>query len=454
MSSTVDLPLSSLMLDLENPRLDIQASQREAIRAMAAVQAEKLFELAKDIIKNGVNPSELSIVMPLDRDSKMYVVLEGNRRIATLKILSTPDLISGAVKTSLEKKLRDISKTFQVRPIDTLSCVVVANREAAEHWIMLKHTGENQGAGTVSWGTTESERFAERNREKKLPRRQVFDFVRTAGTLSPEAQSLVDAGKIAITNIERLVEDSYVCAKLGIETRDGEVMTRYSHQEVLKGLTKIVEDIARKKIKVGDIHSSKHRKAYIDAFLPEQLPDPGTRGSALLSLASAPDKTEGRKKQPAGPKTKVRPSTQARQALIPKDCRLNINQTRVNNIYDELRQLVVAQHPNAVAVLFRVFLELSVDTYLQEKGLMSGHQLRNSHLHGKLLAVANDFEAKNIMSKQQLQPVKRTASDRYLLVSTETLHGYVHNQHLSPLANDLKTTWDDLQPFIVNIWSS
>src|SRR5690606_29740542 len=58
-----------------------------------------------------------------------------------------------------------------------------------------------------------------------------------------------------------------------------------------------------------------------------------------------------------------------RKALIPSRLKLTIGQHRINRIYFELRKLDVEEFVNSVAVMFRVFIELSVDQYAQDHSI-------------------------------------------------------------------------------------
>src|SRR5437016_12433228 len=87
------ISLEYLLVDLQNPRYDPRTSQREALATIAQDQGEKLINLAEDIVDRGLNPSELAIVTPAE-DDNIYVVLEGNRRIAALKLISSPSLLT------------------------------------------------------------------------------------------------------------------------------------------------------------------------------------------------------------------------------------------------------------------------------------------------------------------------------------------------------------------------
>jgi hypothetical protein len=59
MSEILSIPISSLLLDAENPRLpQPNVGQREALRALATQQKRKLVALARDIVQHGINPTE------------------------------------------------------------------------------------------------------------------------------------------------------------------------------------------------------------------------------------------------------------------------------------------------------------------------------------------------------------------------------------------------------------
>lgn len=69
------IPLANLLINIENPRLDIQENQREAIEMMIDDQKEKLVKLAEDIVEFGVNPTESISVVASD-GGKQFVILE------------------------------------------------------------------------------------------------------------------------------------------------------------------------------------------------------------------------------------------------------------------------------------------------------------------------------------------------------------------------------------------
>ena len=142
------------------------------MRALAKLMPRKIVALARDIVENGLNPADLPIVMAANDSEKRYVVLEGNRRLVALKALENPDSFVGALDGGAIATMRTLARKYQDSPIDLIQCSVVKDRQDAEHWIKLRHTGENDGAGIVPWGGDEASRFrAEGARKTLVPKR-------------------------------------------------------------------------------------------------------------------------------------------------------------------------------------------------------------------------------------------------------------------------------------------
>ena len=95
--------VTNLFLDLDNFRFEHQNSQRDAINQMVEAYHDELYQLAVDILNIGLNPMDSPYVIPHPTDEKKYIVIEGNRRITTLKLLLNPKLIDDS-HLSLRKK--------------------------------------------------------------------------------------------------------------------------------------------------------------------------------------------------------------------------------------------------------------------------------------------------------------------------------------------------------------
>lgn len=430
---------ADLLVDEMNPRLQQpNAGQNKAQEALARVLGKKLVVLAKDIVSHGLNPTDLPIVMPQPGNSTRHIVLEGNRRLVALRALETPDVFSGALDPKTLKQLRQASKEYLANPIDEALCFVVAERDEARHWIELRHTGENGGAGVLTWGSDESSRFKDRG--GRLPV-QALNFLQHSGALDDETRR-----KVPSTTLERLLDTPEVRSRLGLELRSGELHMLGNPQRVARALRHVVEDLVSKRWKVSALYTAAQRKDYAKK-LPSSVAVPHTHPSG----GGAPLQAGGAGAAKSSKSGILVTTGRKRDRLIPRDCVLNITAQRLKDIERELRKLSLEKHTNAVSVLFRVFIELSADHYHQEHAT-GVHE--NVSLDRKMEGAMNDLTAKGKLTAQQAKPVK-TAIQResFLAPSVLMLHQYIHNRHISPAPGDLRAYWDSLQPFVTALWA-
>jgi hypothetical protein len=434
MSEVLEIKPADLLIDEMNPRLaEPNAGQREARRALASSLQRKVQMMARSIVEHGLNPLENHGVTP-NGDGR-YIVLEGNRRLLALAALENPDLLADALSPGILKEIRKLSKKYHESPIEFVNCAVSTERTGFDHWLELKHTGENEGAGVVRWGADESARFKSRS-GKTSPELQVLDFLTKRGDLSMDARKNVNS-----TTLRRLIDSPAVRDRLGIELRNRKIFLRADETRVAKALLHVVQHLPA----VTKVHTKEQRLKYA-AELPSRIAVKATvesgKGTALSDaqqLGSGPTKK----------KTAVR-TQRRREKLIPYDCVLNVTDQRVKEIEVELRKLNVDTYTNAVGILLRVFIELNLDCYIARVPLATGV---DASLGKKLQDVAHDLVSKGKLTSQQAKPVnKAVAHDSFLAPSVRMMHEWVHNPHVFPVAGDLLAHWNNMQPFIAAIW--
>ena len=165
----------------------------------------------------------------------------------------------------------------------------------------------------------------------------------------------------------------------------------------------------------------------------------------MVPLDQAPETQEHPK-----PQTPKRHST-ARRTLIPADCMLDIQTARLNDIYIELkRKLRVDDAPNAAGVLLRVFLELSLDLYIDQHNITLPRQ---KTLANKVAAVTDFMEKQLIITKDQAIPVREAVKSGDKINLATNLNAIVHNPTMSVSGTDLKALWTRLQTLFEKIWS-
>lgn len=439
MGETISIRPADLLINGENPRLpDPNLGQREAQRELAHDQGRKLLVLAKDIVEHGLSPADLPIVIPARDDLKRYIVLEGNRRLGALKALENPEWLVGTVDDVVLREMRELSRQYQETPVESVTCFMVKDRGDADHWIMLRHTGQNEGAGVVPWGSDETARFQARTRKPEI-HSQALNFLEHLGALTPKVRR-----KVPATSYKRLLGTPEVRAKVGIELEDGEMKVLGDTKRVARALLYIANDLIRGTTKTKDIYARDQRVEYANNLPPDIVVTPTRKNGNGITTGGL--QTQGRPQR-----TKGLTRAKARNQLIPRDCVLAVSDQRVREIETELRHIPLDDFPNAVSVLFRVFVELSVDSYISTSSLP---QPPKDNLRNKMGAVLKDLLERTKLTREQAIPVRRAMQKgSFLAPSIDLMHNYVHNQYVFPAPGDLRADWNSLQPFIVAIWS-
>ena len=120
---------------------------------------------------------------------------------------------------------------------------------------------------------------------------------------------------------------------------------------------------------------------------------------------------------------------------------------RHKDIWEELQfHLILEQHPNAISVLLRVLIELSVKNYIQEAKIQNIH--RDDSLANKINKIADDLLQKGLIEKDYKKSLKKIEQAENL-ISVNTLNRYIHYYDLSPSPKHLKAIWDSLSTFVV-----
>src|SRR3989339_499672 len=133
-----------------------------------------------------------------------------------------------------------------------------------------------------------------------------------------------------------------------------------------------------------------------------------------------------------------------------------IDSRSLNNIYRELKNDLLLDDslravPNAVGVLFRVFLEISIDCFWEKNGFTFK---TDTKLAGKITLAADFMEKNKIAETKQLKNIRTVATDKNNLLAIENFHSYVHSYKSQPTSSTLKLKWDNLQEFFEILWSS
>ena len=479
MAKNVKLKLANLFLDLGNPRYEEQANQAEALNTIAIAQGDKLLALLRDIIENGLNPSEMLIVAPMEeergRGKNSYVVLEGNRRVAAMKLLRNPNILRDDKLKARYAKLHDKHKNDPKVP-KQIECVVL-KPEVARLWIERKHEGELGGIGTVQWDSVQKDRFQNKNSGKDSKVLQLIDFMKGLSGNDEAFHAQVD--KIGPTNFERLFSTPEVRYKLGLDVKNGMFVAYHDPDEIMRGLRSVVQHMAKDSFTVDDIYYKDDRLKFIakvskDGELPDetkrsektwvlreyqsrQQNSGGTDAGKDNSQGEQGSKDKGQQNQEGGKdNSEQRPTS--RETLIPADLTLTIPNERINRLFVEMKSLELNESPNICAVMMRVFVEWSIDAFLETYEVKGEKKLNvdiNRGIKGKFTDVVEKMKTLHCINPDHLKGIETAFSeDRESIFSFHTLNAYVHNNTFNPIPTEIMYSWDNAEPFIKAIWKA
>lgn len=444
MAQSKKIKLVDLLVNTENYRFEPVASQKEAIDKMVEDQGDKLYTLASDIITHGLNPNDRIQVLVSNHDSTNYNVLEGNRRTVALKLLNNPELIESTKHAPLKRKFRKLHDDNKKSLVKEIECTLYTNPSEADKWIKLKHAGQSDGAGTVPWTGQQVQRFEEKVEGKSSIALQTIKILQNSTDVPNDIKNrLTD---LKVTNFDRLMTDPDVREFLGVEINNGILQSDIEKKEVIKGLTQIAKDLLDPKFNVKKIYTKEDRKDYLKKFPKTSKPNTKAKADKPWQFNGTAPAQSGR------PTPKLKPNPKDRDALIPKTCILKIKIAKINAIYYELQKLSVLKFTNAAAVTLRVFIELSLDTYIEENKLTT--VTKDSRLLHKVTDVSNHMENNKLADKHICKGIRSAVSNKNDLVGIETWHAYVHNAKFSATPNNLIITWDNIQHFIEKLWEN
>jgi hypothetical protein len=470
--------IDSLLLNTRNPRLDPVGHQDEAIRAMLEDQQDKLLTLAKHMMDNGLNPIDPILVKPY---GERWVVREGNRRIVALKLVNEPALVPTS-HVKLRERFEELNVLADSELLFNVNCVILEDEEKINVWVGLKHTGENEGAGTVSWDGTQTSRFRTIVEKKRDMMLEFLDHLRTL----PEVGSDLKASLSSIkkTNFDRLMGDPYARQRLGLDVKDRCLVFCAGVSDCL---LLVLHDLACSEFSVGRIYTKADRRKYVESVVSQvESANAGARGLSPVESASAASCSgDDEDENPGGEGNSARSENVSdtsvgssgtappksspsacvgthrkvshhanRKALVPGNHTLSIGHARIHKIFLELKKLDLRMYPNAGAVLFRTFIELSCDCYIERHGLAKKKLNPNSKLYSKIDAIAKDLKASGVMTDNGLRPISLMTSSDTHTQSVRTFNHYVHNKDVTPVVSDLISAWDDVWPFVQKTWGN
>lgn len=426
------LPLDSLDINRANDRHGELMNETAAIAWLFTHHQAQMKKLARDVVAAG-GLYEPPLVYP---EGSSYVVFDGNRRTTCLKLLANP---KRAPSVELQRFFADLKADWEGSFPKMVMCRVETDRDKIDEILFRRHTGSQGGVGQAKWDGRMKTTFV--NRTGKGGGINVADEIEER---LKEAKRLPDRTKIPRSNLNRLLSSEAFRNRLGISVSKGKFLFTRKEEAVLPALERVVTDLSSKKITLDDVWDTDRKTAYLDKLETEGVLPSASDAVTPASISRATKK--------AGQSKQKKTSKPDRCKHLISDVDYGVAWSgrlqRQRAIWEELQfQLELDHHPNAIAVLFRVLLELSVDSYLVRAKVANATEA--DALVKKLVACANDLHAKGKIDANYVKIVRK-AQNMDAVVSVDTLNKYVHHSGIAPAPDHLVAIWQTFSALVVH----
>lgn len=423
------LPLSSLIVNPSNDRHGELENETAAIAQLFAAQEQHMRNLARDLVAKG-EVFEPPLVFPA---GDKFIVADGNRRTTCLKLLAAP---RRAPTVELQQFFAELRKKWHGKFPDKIECRVEADRDRVDDILYRRHTGVQGGIGQSTWNDRMKNNFVIRTGKGS--------GINVADEIEKKLREakMLPSRKIPRSNLNRLLSAETLRNRLGISVRKGRLDFIRDEPATLRALQRVASDLATRVITLDDIWDTESKLEYIDRLDAEGIL-PGVVRTPSPSVPT-PAPPSPPRPGPAPPKPPAWPH------LIP-DVNYGVTWSahlqRHRAIWEELQyKLELSEEPNAISVLLRVLLELSIDNYVRR--VQPAGVQEEDKLSRKAAKVAADLHAKGKIDKKYLGAINKLQQGE-VIVSVDTLNRYVHSPNFSVSPDHLRMLWGTLAEFIV-----
>jgi hypothetical protein len=271
---------------------------------------------------------------------------------------------------------------------------------------------------------------------------------------------VMDPRKFPASTLERVSGSPDLRELLGISfDQVGGIQGHIAAKEFQKVYTRVIKDIAADTINTRKLNDAKGIKSYIKTLQPV-LPDRSKAGSFTSEsfLSAQPSVSASVSVQTPNASKKAR--TPHSTALIPRSFKCHIGMPRIEQILYELQHLKVQEYENAVAVLLRIFVELSMSHYLDSTGLMEDliNQIDKKKTKPRdwtpsLRQMLNYILTKDPAVKiprQALKALSKAVSDDDYPLSLDGMDQFVHNPYIAPSEKQLRQFWSAFEVLVTH----
>lgn len=457
--------ITGLHLDAKNPRLGRETSARAPREIIQYLfENDKAIDVAQSIAERGYFPNEPLLAI---KENALLVVVEGNRRLAALKVLREPGLLEGGIRRRVERLSRQLEDPSSITSVPV---TVAPSRRATDRQIAGRHIGspvlawepENRASfilDKLSEGYSDDRLcdqlgFSTAHIQAARKTRALAEMARSLDLPEEVKAKLENPRAKLFTTVERVFDSAVGRDYLRVTPDPAHGIRGMTTKiEFLRGFTKLVTDIALGNESSRTLNKNEDIRRYFESWDSKERPAK-KRGSFVPA-----DIIQGRSVASPSQRPKPKPTKKSKQlstTVLPRDFKVRFGNDRLIDIRKELGKLKRDDFPNAGAVLLRVFFELAVTDYLKRTGELPKIIRRIETKEKRKLPYATPTlkqlvpEITRIAKKYLTEPEalaveKAIKYDPAAPFTIKEFHGFVHQFDL-PSARDILQFWKRTEP--------
>jgi hypothetical protein len=412
----------------------------------------KIKTLAEEVVTDFDLPQMEKLIVLESNDRK--IVLEGNRRLTVYKLLNNPTLAPNRdileFFTLLKAKIT-IDENFQ------LECLITEDSGQGSRYLDRKHIKNNN---EVSWGDAERAYHNARRgnaRKKELFKIAISNYVKALDIPSEFKSGILGRGYV--TTFFRIIESKAAWEEYKFEIDDdGNLIsgdadfTNKLKIIILQVLQK--EDFEGNKVGSRELNRRENIETFIKSVRVEDFPKVDTEiekktehnlfGEKEVKIITA--KKSGEILESSFNR-QARSRPQPVGLFYSSNIPYRLSDSNLRFVYDELKEINVAQFPNATHDLLRSFLECALIIYFKkigEYGKIKKSDQHNPKLGEMLVHIINGNCEKitdaNLIGV--LNQIKTSFDQPY---SLERFNMINHNEHWVSTERDVRASWARLE---------
>jgi len=443
MPTARNLPVKKLKLDLHNHRMVEQSSESGAVENMIALADDRFWALIESIADSGYLPTENIIVQEVGRE---YLVREGNRRIAALKLLHGYMPIDDiSPPRHIAEKAASLTSEWKKANTD-VPCAIftVAEEKTVDKIVSLAHA-KSEKAGRDPWQQVARARH---NRDKQSGSEPALDLLesflrhtRSLATTTRERWGGAYPLSVLLDAIKK------VAPRLGFVS-SRELAAAYPKVKHRADLDRLITDIGH-----GQVSHTYTRSASRDFLADYGFPDASTstagRGDATKGAAAAATAAGSAKKKAKATYATNDPRsvTQLLRGFSPR----GPHREKLVTLIKEAKSLDLAVTPHAFAFVVRAILEISVKAYCKQHSIATtngkGYELELADLVQTVFAHLSGKGSDKAMQKW-LHGAVTELKKKDSLLSVTSLNALVHSRAFVADGVGVSTIFNNVFPLL------